>query len=135
MKLIHQIVGLILGFIIGLLTSFSIVAGFLIWFLADTKKNPSSYKKMPKTEDTLDKLEYLVETRAQAERVLDAIIEHLVSHDDVSVADIKTFMGVTPTYNDTLWGWKSAYGFSITPRKLEKKVMYELVIPEPERRR
>lgn len=40
MKLIHQILGLILGFIIGILTALSGLGVLGLWIYSDTKKNP-----------------------------------------------------------------------------------------------
>lgn len=44
MKLIYQILGLILGFIIGILTALSGLGVLALWIYSDTKKNPPKYR-------------------------------------------------------------------------------------------
>lgn len=67
-----------------------------------------------------------LDSRADAERLLDNIVEYLDSHEIISVADIYSMAGHdSGNYTDNYWGWDTVAGSHIN-RKGEKWV---LVLP------
>ena len=50
-------------------------------------------------------LEYIVQTRAEAEAVLEELSAALEKYDFVTVADIRYTLGLESQYTDNKWGW------------------------------
>lgn len=142
MKLIHQLLGLILGFIIGILTAASSVGVFALWVYSDTKKNsPKStgqkyYKPQPEKrefyreqEDVMNPLGRIYPNRAAAEFVLDRL-NSIITNDEVpaTVADLHVSIGHPATFKSQMFGWKNLDGVSV--KKLSED-RYYIEFPEP----
>lgn len=57
--------------------------------------------------------QYLLESRAEAEEVLDALYHILDQYETVTVSDFKDCIGVTGNHIDDNWGWERLNGARI----------------------
>lgn len=55
----------------------------------------------------------VLETRAEAELVLEALYFKLEKYDQVTVSDLLGSVGITPAFTDDRWGWTSLSGSSV----------------------
>ena len=62
------------------------------------------YKMNRETAKAVD--DVVVETRAEAEDILDILIDLTREYGCASLADFKDLIGVSSNYNDYKWGWK-----------------------------
>ncbi len=116
MKLIHQILGLILGFIIGILTTLSGLGLLGLWVYSDTKKNPpsrqykygSKSKSTPEPEEKKDifPLDYVYQTSVAAENVLRILKSYIEIDGKVSLSHLKSASGFSPNLVDRNYGWE-----------------------------
>lgn len=72
--------------------------------------------------------EIVLESRAAADEVLQAMYDLLSTYDVVSVADLYELVGQTPSYTDEKWGWMDLRGSSI----VRVKGGYLLDLPKTE---
>lgn len=113
MKLIHQILGLILGFIIGILTALSGLGVLGLWIYSDTKKNPpkprSSYgsesHKSPPKERVGYPLEHVYESLSEAEDVLTSLRSLISAKGVVHLTELNHAIGRESTMADWNYGW------------------------------
>lgn len=57
--------------------------------------------------------EYIIETRVEAEHVLDSMVKLMEKYDQVTVSDLKDLVGETAAYTDNKWGWTDLRGADI----------------------
>lgn len=57
--------------------------------------------------------EYIIETRVEAEHVLDSMVKLLEKYDQVTVSDLCDLVGETAAYTDNKWGWTDLRGADI----------------------
>lgn len=57
--------------------------------------------------------EVIVETRIEAEHVLEAMFNHIEKYAQVTLSDLKDLVGITPAYTDNKWGWNDLRGADI----------------------
>ena len=62
-----------------------------------------SYRPDPRTRR--DNMQFIVSTRAEAEMVVERMIDILEKYDAVSMADLNTMLGLPTTHIDNKWGW------------------------------
>lgn len=122
MKLIHQILGLILGFIIGILTTLSGLGLLGLWVYSDTKKNPPKYRgslyhprpgatygseshKSPPKERVGYPLEHVYESLSEAEGVLTSLRSLISAKGWVHLTDLNHAIGRESTMADWNYGW------------------------------
>ena len=60
-----------------------------------------------------DSDEYIIETRVEAEHVLDSMVKLMEKYDQVTVSDLKDLVGETAAYTDNKWGWTDLRGADI----------------------
>lgn len=54
-----------------------------------------------------------LETRAEAEAVLDRLIGLIQQYESTTVADLYNAVGITPSFTDQRWGWTNLNGASV----------------------
>jgi len=72
--------------------------------------------------------EIILETRAEAEEVIDRLFNRIEEFGMVSVADLYDMVGVTGTYIDLKWGWIDFRGARVS----HVRGGYLLDLPKPE---
>lgn len=72
--------------------------------------------------------EILLESRGEAEAVIDALFEIVSKYDQVTVADLYDCVGITGNYTDQKWGWTDIRGSTVA----RVKGGYLLDLPRPE---
>lgn len=136
MKLIHQILGLILGFIIGILTALSGLGVLGLWIYSDTKKNPPKptgqkrefYREQ---EDVMNPLGYIYPNQAAAEFVLDRLKSIIRDNEaPATVANLHVAIGHPATFKSSQFGWTNLDDVSV--KKLSED-RYFIKFPDPVR--
>jgi hypothetical protein len=74
--------------------------------------------------------EICLETRVEADEVIDALFTLIQKYEWVSVADLYSIVGITAKFTDQNWGWKDLRGLGAT----RVSDGYLLNIPRPEPR-
>lgn len=72
--------------------------------------------------------EIVIETRAEAEEVLDRLYDLLSRYDSVSVADLYELTGVQSAHTDQKWGWTDLRGSGLSRTR---QGGYVIDLPEP----
>ena len=72
--------------------------------------------------------EIILETRGEAEEVLDGMYELLSRYGEVSVSDLYTLVGISGNYTDDKWGWTDLRGASAS--RLRQGYLLNLPTPE-----
>lgn len=73
--------------------------------------------------------EIILNSRQEADDVLDSLFEHLLEYDVVTVSDLYDMVGITPKYTDDDWGWTDIRGSNI--RRTRQGYLLELPQPTP----
>lgn len=74
-----------------------------------------------------DFAEIVLESRAEAENVIDQLFELVSKYESATVSDLYELVGVTPKYTDDNWGWLDMRGACV--RRTRRG--YLLDLPEP----
>lgn len=69
-----------------------------------------------------------MESRPEAETVLDNLYDILNKYDVVSVSDLYELVGITPQHTDQKWGWTTLQGAGVS----RMRDGYLLNLPEPQ---
>lgn len=72
--------------------------------------------------------EIILQSRGEAEEVLDRMFDLLSRYDSVSVADLYELTGVQPAHTDQKWGWTELRGSTVSRTR---QGGYLLDLPEP----
>lgn len=72
--------------------------------------------------------EIIIETRVEAEHVMDNLFKLVEKYGQASVSDLYDLVGITPAYTDNKYGWIDLQGSDI--RRIREGYLLEL--PEPE---
>lgn len=72
--------------------------------------------------------EIILESRNEAEQVLDALTERIRAYDIATVSDLYDAIGQSWTYQDSMWGWKSLSD----SRVIRVREGHSLDLPAPE---
>jgi hypothetical protein len=133
MKLFYQIFGIIIGFVIGILTATTSVSIFAFWVYSDTKKSTgkkfTGYRPGRTNDSKTDRenpLEHKYKTREEAEEVMDLLLDLQKEIGQVTLNDLSTALGITATFEDLKWGWKSLDDVYITTKD---DTHYAIVFP------
>jgi hypothetical protein len=73
--------------------------------------------------------EIVLETRQEAEDVLDSLFELVDRFGSASVSDLYELVGVKATHTDEKWGWEDLRG--TTPSRVRGGYLLDLPDPEP----
>lgn len=73
--------------------------------------------------------EVILETRAEAENVIDQLFEIVSTYEVASVSDLYGLCGITPSYVDDKWGWTDLRGAGVT--HIRGGYLLDLPRPEP----
>lgn len=73
----------------------------------------------------------LLETRVDADRVKDQMIEYAIQYDFVSIADFYGFVDMDPQYTDEDWGWYPGDIENLAIRRVRGGWMLDLPDPKP----
>jgi hypothetical protein len=71
--------------------------------------------------------EIVLETRGEADEVIDQLYEIVSRYDSATVADLYELVGLASTHTDNKWGWTDLRGAGVT----RVRSGYLLDIPEP----
>lgn len=71
----------------------------------------------------------VLETRAEAEEVIDRLIELISRHDLVTVADLYALVGEKAAHTDYKWGWEDLRGAGVA--RVRGGYLLDLPAPEP----
>lgn len=89
----------------------------------DDPRDPRVARRSAATMD-----EVIIETRVEAEHVLDRMVDLLKQYDQVTVSDLCDLVGATAAYTDNKWGWTDLRGADI--RRVREG--YLLKLPQPD---
>ena len=131
MRIIHQLLGLVLGFIIGALTAITSVAAFFAWATIDSKsQRRDKYRapKMDKPKEEENPLTHLYDTRKEAEEVLDHLIALILEYGAATVQDLRIALGSQSTFAESKKGWKTLQDATVN---LTDKSFYIINFPDP----
>lgn len=81
-----------------------------------------------RARSTHDFDEIILESRGEAEEVLDALYELLSKYDSASVSALYELTGISGNYTDDKWGWTSLQGASVS----HVRNGYLINLPKPE---
>lgn len=73
--------------------------------------------------------EIILDSRAEAENVIDQLYEVVSSHGSVSVADLYALVGIAGTHVDRTWGWEDLRGAGVS--RVRGGYLLDLPRPQP----
>lgn len=73
--------------------------------------------------------EIVLDSRGEAEEVIDQLMSIVEEYSSVSVADLYAMVGITPAYTDNRYGWSELRGASVHPIRGGQ---YLLNLPKPQ---
>lgn len=75
-----------------------------------------------------DLRELILDTRVEAEDVIEALFDLVEKYETATVADLHDLLGIVPSHTDNKWGWTDVRDFEV--RRVRQG--YLLVVPKPE---
>jgi hypothetical protein len=87
---------------------------------------PASMSRRARARHDFD--EIVLESRGEAEEVLDRMFDLLSRYDSVSVADLYELTGIQSAHTDQKWGWPDLRGSQVTRTRTGG---YVIDLPEP----
>src|SRR3954454_10116741 len=88
---------------------------------------PASMSRRARARHDFD--EIVLESRGEAEEVIDRMYDLLSRYDSVSVADMYELTGIQSAHTDQKWGWTDLRGSTVTRTRAGG---YLLDLPEPQ---
>lgn len=79
----------------------------------------------------IDLGDILFETRGDAEKARDALLEDIANYEAVTVARLCQVSGIPMMWTDDKWGWYDLRGADIRRRHTRDGVRYALCLPKP----
>lgn len=73
--------------------------------------------------------EIILETRLEAEQVLERLYDIINRYDSATVADLYDLVGITGEFTDNKWGWTNLHGSGVT--RVRNGYLLDLPKPEP----
>jgi hypothetical protein len=92
------------------------------------RQDPREVSKQARATHDFD--EIILNNRADAEQVIDALFELISRFEQASVADLYELVGVTPSFVDPKWGWTDLRGAKVT-RVRNGGYLLDLPKPDP----
>lgn len=89
-------------------------------------QRPRSMSRGSRVRHNFD--EILLETRPEAEEVIDRLFDLVGSYGSASVSDLYDLVGIAATHTDQKWGWEDLRGSGVRP----VRGGYLLDLPDPE---
>lgn len=105
--LFYQMTGLLVGLVIGLLSTVTALSLGAAYFLSTDKKKDTAgavYGRKFSAKDS-DPLEYVYHTEEDAETVLKTLNKHINADGKAFVSDLKSYLGLDSKARDNLMGW------------------------------
>lgn len=93
---------------------------------ASDRPPPASMSRRARARHDFD--EIVLESRGEAEEVLDRMFDLLSRYDSVSVADLYELTGIQSAHTDQKWGWPDLRGSQVTRTRTGG---YVIDLPEP----
>lgn len=73
--------------------------------------------------------EIILETRAEAEEVIERLFDCVQKYQTATVADLYDMLGIEPAFTDDKWGWYALPGANA--RRVRDGYLLDLPAPEP----
>lgn len=73
--------------------------------------------------------EIFLDSRSEAEAVLDQLVELVDRHEVATVSDLYDMVGITPNFTDSKWGWTNLRDARV---RAARGGVYQLDLPRPE---
>lgn len=91
------------------------------------REDPRSPSRRSRATHNFD--EIILETRVEADEVIDRLFDLVAKYESATVADLYELVGVTGSYTDDKWGWTDIRGAGVT--RIRNGYLLELPKPEP----
>lgn len=91
------------------------------------REEPRSVSRRARSSHDFD--EIILNTRVEADEVLDQLFNLLDKYEQVSVAELYELVGVQGDYTDAKWGWVDLRGAGVT--RIRNGYLLDLPKPEP----
>ena len=75
------------------------------------REEPREISNRSRSSHTFD--EIILETRAEAEEVMDRLFDLIARYEQVTVSDLYSLVGATAKYTDENWGWTDLRGSKV----------------------
>jgi hypothetical protein len=95
-----------------------------------TSRLPSSQRvmsRMARSQHDFD--EVILESRTEAEQVIDQLFEVVNVYGSARVSDLYELVGLAPTHTDNKWGWTNVQGAGVT--RVRDGYLLDLPNPHP----
>lgn len=92
-------------------------------------RTPTEYRPRdlsPRARATHDFDDIILDTKVEADEVLEQLAGLLDSYEQASVSDLYDLVGITGNFTDTKWGWTDMRGMSV--RRVREG--YKLILPK-----
>lgn len=73
--------------------------------------------------------EIVLRTRAEADAVIDAMMDYMHKYEQVTLSDLYDLVGIQGTFADEKWGWRDLRGAG--PTRINEGYLLDLPRPEP----
>lgn len=90
------------------------------------REDPRTMSRRGRTAHDFD--EIILDSRAEAEEVIDGLMNLIAQYDIAQVSDLYTLVGIQPSFTDDKYGWTDLRGASVT----RVRSGYLLDLPRPE---
>lgn len=73
--------------------------------------------------------EIVLRTRAEADAVIDSMMDYMQKYEQVTISDLYDLVGIQGTFADEKWGWRDLRGAG--PTRINEGYLLDLPRPEP----
>lgn len=99
-----------------------------------TPQSPSKHedrddRRSRRKPSPLDFDEIILDTRVEAEEVIDRLFDLVAQYDVARVSDLYELLGISGPYTTQKWGWRDIRGAGVT--KVRNGYLLDLPVPEP----
>ena len=91
------------------------------------REEPRSVSRQSRARHDFD--EIILDTRVEAEEVIDRLFDLVSKYDAASVSDLYELVGISANYTDKNWGWTDIRGAGVT--RIRNGYLLDLPKPEP----
>lgn len=96
---------------------------------AGLRPDPRDPRASRRTRGIPDMDDLIIETRVEAEHILDSMFNHIQKYESVSLYDLYDLIGLEGAYTDRKWGWTDLRGADV--RRVREGYLLKLPQPEP----